>query len=210
MCIRDRRVAAILRSIWNLSANDNPYADWMLVQVSEKVDELRQGLQQVTADHEKVIEKEQARGLRVSILKSRAPVEVELGFRSPYGYMVVDLVLDFDYYTRVIKTMVQKNRLSDLDVYKRQPISSASVNRKMTSLRNGWPAPAAATTALSVSSTVAVHMAQSLAPLELETVSYTHLYFWNGYYSMRSRLARLWRAQSSWILSARRDVPPRA
>ena len=62
-----------------------------------------------------VIEKEQARGLRVSILKSRAPVEVELGFRSPYGYMVVDLVLDFDYYTRVIKTMVQKNRLSDLE-----------------------------------------------------------------------------------------------
>lgn len=110
-----KRVAAILRSIWNLSANDNPYADWMLVQVSEKVDELRQGLQQVTADHEKVIEKEQARGLRVSILKSRAPVEVELGFRSPYGYMVVDLVLDFDYYTRVIKTMVQKNRLSDLE-----------------------------------------------------------------------------------------------
>ncbi len=51
------------------------------------------------------------------------------------------------------------------------PISSASVNRKMTSLRNGWPAPAAATTALSVSSTVAVHMAQSLAPLELETES---------------------------------------
>ena len=48
-------------------------------------------------------------------LKSRAPVEVELGFRSPYGYMVVDLVLDFDYYTRVIKTMVQKNRLSDLE-----------------------------------------------------------------------------------------------
>lgn len=110
-----KRVAAILRSIWNLSANDNPYADWMLVQVSEKIDELRQSIQQSISQHEKLIEKEQSRGLRVSILKSRAPVQVELGFRSPYGYMIVDLVLDFDYYTRVIKTMVQKNRLSDVE-----------------------------------------------------------------------------------------------
>ena len=32
-----KRVAAVLRSIWNLSANDNPYADWILVQVSDRV-----------------------------------------------------------------------------------------------------------------------------------------------------------------------------
>ena len=55
----------------------------------------------------------QTRGLRVSVLKSRAPVEVELGFRSPYGYMIVDLILDFDWYARVVKTMVQKNRLAE-------------------------------------------------------------------------------------------------
>ena len=51
------------------------------------------------------------------------------------------------------------------------PISSASVKRKMTSLRNGWPASAAATTARSVSSTVTVHIAQSVAPGEVPTES---------------------------------------
>lgn len=108
-----KRVAAILRSIWNLSASDNPYADWMLVQASEKMDLLRQELNAAIKRHEEALEKEQSRGLRVSILKSRAPVMVELGFRSPYGYMIVDLTLDFDYFTRVIKTLVQKNRMSD-------------------------------------------------------------------------------------------------
>jgi integrating conjugative element protein (TIGR03761 family) len=110
-----KRVAAILRSIWNLSASDNPYADWMLVQVSDKMDELRQQMNEATQRFEEAIAKEQSRGLRVSILKSRAPVAVELGFRSPYGYMIVDLTLDFDYFTRVIKTLVQKNRLSDVE-----------------------------------------------------------------------------------------------
>lgn len=108
-----KRVAAILRSIWNLSANDNPYADWMLVQVSEHLDLLRQELKQAIQQYENVFTKDQERGLKVSVLKSRAPVKVELGFRSPYGYMVVDLILDFDYYTRVVKTMVGKNKMTD-------------------------------------------------------------------------------------------------
>lgn len=110
-----KKVAAVLRSIWNLSANDNPYADWILVQVSDRVAELRQQIEQVGKLFQDDLDKLQARGLRVSVLKSRAPVEVELGFRSPYGYMIVDLILDFDWYARVVKTMVQKNRLGDLE-----------------------------------------------------------------------------------------------
>ena len=39
-----KKVAAVLRSIWNLSANDNPYADWILVQVTDRVGELRQSI----------------------------------------------------------------------------------------------------------------------------------------------------------------------
>lgn len=110
-----KRVAAVLRSIWNLSANDNPYADWILVQVSDRVAELRQQIEKTGQGFQDDLDKLQARGLRVSVLKSRAPVEVELGFRSPYGYMIVDLILDFDWYARVVKTMVQKNRLGDLE-----------------------------------------------------------------------------------------------
>jgi integrating conjugative element protein (TIGR03761 family) len=110
-----KKVAAVLRSIWNLSASDNPYADWILIQVSDRVSELRQQLEQSGKLFQEDLDKLQARGLRVSVLKSRAPVEVELGFRSPYGYMIVDLILDFDLYARVVKTMVQKNRLGDVE-----------------------------------------------------------------------------------------------
>ncbi|MBK6336623.1 MAG: DUF1845 family protein [Betaproteobacteria bacterium] len=31
-----RRVAAALRAIWHLSGNDNPYADWVLVNIGER------------------------------------------------------------------------------------------------------------------------------------------------------------------------------
>lgn len=106
-----KKVAAVLRSVWNLSASDNPYADWVLVQVSERVSALRQQLSEAATAHEVALTKLAERGLRVSVLKSRAPVEVELGFRSPYGYMVADLILDFDYYARVVKTMVNKDRM---------------------------------------------------------------------------------------------------
>ncbi len=110
-----KKVAAVLRSIWNLSANDNPYADWILVQVTDRVAELRQQIERSGELFQGEMAKMQARGLRVSVLKSRAPVEVELGFRSPYGYMIVDLILDYDWYARVVKTMVQKNRIGDLE-----------------------------------------------------------------------------------------------
>ncbi|KAB2319008.1 TIGR03761 family integrating conjugative element protein [Betaproteobacteria bacterium SCN1] len=108
-----KKVAAVLRSIWNLSANDNPYADWILVQVTDRISELRQQIEQAGNLFQAELEKMQSRGLRVSVLKSRAPVEVELGFRSPYGYMIVDLILDYDWYARVVKTMVQRDRLGD-------------------------------------------------------------------------------------------------
>jgi integrating conjugative element protein (TIGR03761 family) len=106
-----KKVAAILRSIWNLSANDNPYADWVLLQVTERVSQLRQQLSDEAEVYEKALTKLAERGLRVSVLKSRAPVNVELGFRSPYGYMLVDLIMGFDWYTRVIKTMMSKDRI---------------------------------------------------------------------------------------------------
>jgi len=38
---------------------------------------------------------------------------VTLGFRSPYGYATAEAMVEFDYYVRVIKTLVHKDRLSD-------------------------------------------------------------------------------------------------
>jgi hypothetical protein len=47
------------------------------------------------------------------VLQSREPQPVELVFRSPYGYAVAELVLRYDYFNRVIKTLVRKDLLND-------------------------------------------------------------------------------------------------
>ena len=36
-----RRFAAVLRAIWALSARDNPYADWILIRVTQRLGEIR-------------------------------------------------------------------------------------------------------------------------------------------------------------------------
>ncbi|WP_092276651.1 MULTISPECIES: AcaB family transcriptional regulator [unclassified Duganella] len=37
----------------------------------------------------------------------------QLGFKSPYGYAISDLVVHFDYYIRTVKTLVRKDQLTD-------------------------------------------------------------------------------------------------
>lgn len=108
-----KKIAAILRSVWNLSSNDNPYADWMLIQFTEQIDEVRKALERATQVHQTTLDTLEKRGLVVHVMKSRAPIKVNLGFRSPYGYMVAEMLVDFDWYTRLIKTMIAKSRVSD-------------------------------------------------------------------------------------------------
>jgi hypothetical protein len=53
------------------------------------------------------------KGLIFSILKSREPVSLELGFRSPYGYTVAGLIVEYDYRVRQVKTLVRKDLMTD-------------------------------------------------------------------------------------------------
>jgi integrating conjugative element protein (TIGR03761 family) len=108
-----RKFAAILKSIWYLSAQDNPYADWILIQLSEGLVGLRERLTSATRQREEVIEKLRSKGLALSVMSSRRPLIMTLGFRSPYGYATAEAMVEFDYYVRVIKTLVHKDRLSD-------------------------------------------------------------------------------------------------
>ena len=42
-----RRFAAMLKAIWYLSANDNPYADWLLIRVYQSLASIRSQMGQV-------------------------------------------------------------------------------------------------------------------------------------------------------------------
>ena len=108
-----RRFAAVLKSIWHLSANDNPYADWILIRMYESLIAIRAHLSRVITAREEAIELLKRKGLSLAVMGSRSPKTVELGFRSPYGYATAEAIVEFDYYVRMIKTLIHKDRMSD-------------------------------------------------------------------------------------------------
>ena len=108
-----RRFAAVLKSIWHLSANDNPYADWILIRMYAGLVAIRAHLGRVIKAREEAIAALRRKGLTLAVMGSRSPKTVELGFRSPYGYATAKAIVEFDYYVRMIKTLIHKDRLSD-------------------------------------------------------------------------------------------------
>lgn len=110
-----RRFAAVLKSIWYLSANDNPYADWILIRMYDGLGTVREHLARVTSAREEAIEQLKRRGLALSVMASRSPQTVALGFRSPYGYATAEAIVEFDYYVRITKTLTYKDRMSDTE-----------------------------------------------------------------------------------------------
>jgi integrating conjugative element protein (TIGR03761 family) len=125
-----RRFAAVLKAIWHLSANDNPYADWILIRTYDALMALRDQLSRTSQERERAIEQLSRRGLVLSVMISRRPKTVELGFRSPYGYATADLLVEFDYYVRMVKTLIHKDRMSDAE----GKAAITGLSRKMRSL----------------------------------------------------------------------------
>ena len=110
-----KRAAACLRAIWGLSGNDNPYADWQLLQASER---LNAALRQLREDAKRCVgqlDALRAKGLNYSVLRSEEPQPVGLGFASPYGYLIAELTVEYDYLIRVVKTLIRKNIASDAE-----------------------------------------------------------------------------------------------
>lgn len=108
-----RRVASSLRSSWVLSGKDNPYAAWVLVSFMDRMDSVKASLEKTIEEYEGALKILRTRGLNYSVLCSREPKDVDLGFRSPYGYSVAELIVLYDYFVRLVKTLIRKDRLSD-------------------------------------------------------------------------------------------------
>ncbi len=108
-----KKVGAALRVIWYLSGNDNPYADFALIDATARMSRQIQEMEQKIGEMEGSLIKLRQRGLNFSVLRADPPVSVELDFRSPYGYSVVNLISTFDFHARVIKTLIRKDLLTD-------------------------------------------------------------------------------------------------
>jgi integrating conjugative element protein (TIGR03761 family) len=96
-----RRFAAMLKAIW------------LLIRVYQSLASIRSQMGRVIEAREAEFERLRRKGLALSVLASRSPVTVELGFRSPYGYATAEAIVEFDYHVRMVKTLVLKDRMSD-------------------------------------------------------------------------------------------------
>lgn len=108
-----KRVAAALKCLWLLSGADNPYADWALLRHEELMQDISKRLERELNRLRQKLDSQKARGLQYSILQSSEPKVLLLGFKSPYGYAIGDLVVHFDFYVRTVKTLVRKDQLTD-------------------------------------------------------------------------------------------------
>lgn len=106
-----KHFASALKEIWYLSARDNPYADWHMIRAYDQLILLRGQTQKATRMHTQRLTEIRHSGLSINVMASTRPVEVSLGFRSPYGYAVAAAIVEFDYYVRVVRTLVHKDQL---------------------------------------------------------------------------------------------------
>lgn len=108
-----KRQGAALRTLWILTGNDNPYAEWALVLHEQAHNRLAKLLADEIAECKQRIDALAERGLKIKLQVSSGPVELDLGFRSPYGYAVCELIVDYDLFVRYVKTLARKNQLTD-------------------------------------------------------------------------------------------------
>lgn len=88
------RYGAMVRTIWSGATRDDPYADWVLLQVEQALHESKDEI----ATLKQTIEADMARvaAMKVGLAHSLEPARVELTFSNPYGYMGAWLLADFD------------------------------------------------------------------------------------------------------------------
>ncbi|MDY0073531.1 MAG: TIGR03761 family integrating conjugative element protein [Thauera sp.] len=117
-----KNVATALRQMWIESGRDNPYADWALLMAEEALDARIASVEEARGNALKQIKELETRGLHISLLKSQHPVKVDLGFRSPYGFLIAHLIVAFDEFVRAVKTLQSRDLISSDDA--RQEIRS--------------------------------------------------------------------------------------
>jgi len=106
-----------MKPLWTSSQNDDPYADWYLLQIEQCIDAAQKQIQEKRQWLSEVLEGMD--GIKIDVASSRSPIEIPLQFSNPYGYMGAYLVADYDALTRTILTtrhfgLIDRNRSEEL------------------------------------------------------------------------------------------------
>ncbi|HSH28958.1 MAG TPA: TIGR03761 family integrating conjugative element protein [Thiohalobacter sp.] len=96
------RFAALLRVIWSGSVNDDPYADWWLVQIEQELLAARETVAALRGEVDARLES--APAVNITLAQSLEPARVDLNFSNPYAFMAAYLLADFDALVRAVLT----------------------------------------------------------------------------------------------------------
>lgn len=109
------RMAHCLTGIWQLTGNDNPFADYYLIDFDTRLKKLNRALDAKTNSLEKLFSEKEKMGYEFKIVTSELPLPIPSMFGSSYGARLADMLLRADYAFRVAKTAKEFGVISRKD-----------------------------------------------------------------------------------------------
>lgn len=124
-----------LRTIWNASRADDPWADWWLIKIDDAIDLVQHRLETVATKIRRYLKAQPA--LEIDIATSERPYQIKLRFINPYAYRAAQLVAEFDAAVRTILTARHVGLISEEQSY-RQIESCSAVLRSLFAIPQNY------------------------------------------------------------------------
>ena len=105
-----KKFASLLKSIWQASSNDDPYADWWLIKIERALESATQELGKQITNFNKLLSVEQ--NLKHEVSHSIEPIELELRFSIPYAFQGAKLLMIHD---ELVRTLLTANHVGVSD-----------------------------------------------------------------------------------------------
>lgn len=97
------RFAQLTQMLWSAVKQDDPYAEWHLIQLYDQMTALWDTIKQVENNCQQRLS--QLRGLTVTLFTNPDPFKLQLRFASPFSFMAACLLTDLDYVERQFNTL---------------------------------------------------------------------------------------------------------
>lgn len=96
------RFGAMLGPIWQGAVQDDPWADWWLIRVEDKLGAAREHVKALLEQTRQTLAG--VPSIDVEVAQSIEPAKVEVAFKNPYAYHGAFLLADFDELARAVLT----------------------------------------------------------------------------------------------------------
>ncbi len=89
-----------MAAVYSASAYDDPYADQLLLNIYNECIKLRRYISKVEEEYLRKLK--EVEGLELTVREAIKPVTYNISFKTPYGYLIAYLLIDFDRFCRAI------------------------------------------------------------------------------------------------------------